>query len=186
MTFLQKPLLSQRSKSRSAGAGNEQSSFMTTNCPECNDMGIGDDDFHHFEGDLHAEVDETEEGEGRLRTSRIRSSRGGRSHRCSVHDAHFTLLSNPAANAADLEAGNGHPAHRHASSNHVGAGSRKDLHMAGEHNGDKKIAQPKQRSCFGGRIRIPSKRAKKIDFFSRVIFPMVFFTFNLIYWNSYL
>ena len=54
-------------------------------------MGIGDEDYHNYEGDLHAEVNETvmmEEEDGRMKNiARNRAARGtGRgSLRCSVH-----------------------------------------------------------------------------------------------------
>lgn len=170
-------------------------------------MGISVDDgldYQNYDLDLHHEMmDETalDDGEGgnlRMRSmGRNRSMRSNKgSLRCTIHDPHMTLLSNPSISAADLEAGTAHHAaaqHRHAMSNHVGTGgpngpgSRRDLHTAGVGDDHKqRIAQPKQRSCFGGRIRIPSKRAKKIDFFSRLVFPGVFLLFNLLYWNLYL
>ncbi|XP_055332849.1 gamma-aminobutyric acid receptor subunit alpha-2-like [Paramacrobiotus metropolitanus] len=212
-----RPLLPQRSKSRLNTSGdNHPSSFLIQTCAECNDMGISVDDglpdYQNYDADLHNDMEETalDEGDGggmvRMRSiGRNRSQRSNKSSlRCTMHDPHFTLLSNPSISAADLEAGNAHnvaaataaaaAAHRHAMTNHIGgsgtmlpgAGSRRDLHASSDLDDHKRVAQPKQRSCFGGRIRVPSKRAKKIDFFSRLVFPLVFLIFNLLYWNLYL
>ncbi|OQV20935.1 Glutamate-gated chloride channel [Hypsibius exemplaris] len=192
--YAMKPLLGQRTRTHAA----QPASFHTA-CAECNDMGIDIDnlDYQNYEGDLHAEIDETaldDDTHIRMRSmGRNRSSRSKGSIRaCPVHEQHITLLSNPSLAAGDLEGGG----HRHLMGNHVGSGnggsgavqgSRKDLHAAEEDTSMKKrIAQPKLRSCCFGYLRIPSKRAKKIDYFSRLVFPCVFLLFNLLYWNLYL
>ena len=144
-------------------------------------IGVDDMDYPNYDADMHVEIDETALDDDPNNTLRMRNpsrNRTGRSkgslRHCAVHDPHQTLLSNPHLPETDLEAGSV-PNRRHTMVNHIGSmfsGSRKDLQPNG-HSDDMKprIAQPKQRSCFGGRIRVPSSRAKKIDFFSRILFP---------------
>ncbi|OQV20937.1 Glutamate-gated chloride channel [Hypsibius exemplaris] len=174
---------SQRSlvyRNNSSGARNEQETELLE----------GDrNPYHTYDGRHHAATDEVfleDDAHFRMRNPSPHS-RASLLHPCPVHGQQIALLGNQTVTVDELEAGHGH---RHLMGNHMGSGgtvqgSRKDLRGVMAEDGNKKLSDLKRRCCFGY-LRIPSKRAKKIDYFSRLIFPCFFLVFNLLYWNLYL